>query len=89
MIGSNFAADKDGKIVAKKVINNEKQEIINRRHNKREKYNREMNNVKIQINNLENSGVTVGIMCTDYGRFVMKNGYEDIPRKYLTMAWKV
>ena len=32
----------------------EKQEIINRRHNKREKYNREMNNVKIQINNLEN-----------------------------------
>ena len=33
----------------------EKQEIINRRHNKREKYNREMNNVKIQINNLENN----------------------------------
>ena len=29
MIGSNFAADKDGKIVAKKVINNEKKEIIN------------------------------------------------------------
>ena len=28
MIGSNFAADKDGKIVAKKVINNEKREII-------------------------------------------------------------
>ena len=29
MIGSSFAADKDGKIVAKKVINNEKKEIIN------------------------------------------------------------
>jgi hypothetical protein len=29
LIGSNFAADKDGKIVAKKVINNEKKEIIN------------------------------------------------------------
>jgi len=28
LIGSNLAADKDGKIVAKKVINNEKKEII-------------------------------------------------------------
>ena len=28
MIGSNLAADKEGKIVAKKVINNEKKEII-------------------------------------------------------------
>jgi hypothetical protein len=28
LIGSSFAADKDGKIVAKKVINNEKSEII-------------------------------------------------------------
>ena len=29
MIGSSLAADKDGKIVAKKVINKEKKEIIN------------------------------------------------------------
>ena len=28
-MGSNFAADKDGKIVARKVINNENKEIIN------------------------------------------------------------
>ena len=27
-MGSNFAADKDGKIVAKKVISKEKKEII-------------------------------------------------------------
>ena len=28
LIGSNFAADRDGKIVARKVINNENKEII-------------------------------------------------------------
>ena len=32
----------------------EKQEIINRRHNKRERYNKEIDDVKFQINNLEN-----------------------------------
>jgi hypothetical protein len=29
LIGSKLAADKEGKIVAKKVISNEKKEIIN------------------------------------------------------------
>ena len=42
-----------------------------------------------EINDMQNSGFTVGIMCEGFGRFVMKNGYEDIPRTELQMAWRV
>ena len=42
-----------------------------------------------KINNKKNSGFTVGIMCEGFGRFVMRNGYQDIPRENLHMAWRV
>ena len=42
-----------------------------------------------KINDMKNSGFTVGIMCEGFGRFVMKNGYQDILRENITMAWKV
>tara|TARA_R100001510_G_C7656030_1_gene215619 strand:- start:3422 stop:3871 length:450 start_codon:yes stop_codon:yes gene_type:complete len=42
-----------------------------------------------KINDLQDSGFTVGIMCEGFGRFVMRNGYQDIRRENLTMAWKV
>jgi len=42
-----------------------------------------------EYNDMKDSGFTVGIMCDGYGRFVMRNGYQDINREYLTTAWKV
>tara|TARA_A100001201_G_scaffold92165_1_gene80313 strand:- start:654 stop:1103 length:450 start_codon:yes stop_codon:yes gene_type:complete len=41
------------------------------------------------VNKMINSGFTVGIMCEGFGRFVMSEGYEDIPRENLQMAWRV
>jgi len=42
-----------------------------------------------QINKMPNSGFTLGIMCQGYGRFVTSEGYQDIPREQLQLAWRV
>ena len=42
-----------------------------------------------KANKMKDSGFTLGIMCDGFGRFVVHNGYQDIPREQLEMAWRV
>ena len=42
-----------------------------------------------KANKQKESGFTVGLMCNGFGRFVVHNGYQDIPREQLDMAWRV
>lgn len=42
-----------------------------------------------RVNKLKESGFTVGLMFNGFGRFVVRHGYQDIPKEQLHLAWRV
>ena len=43
----------------------------------------------IPANKIKESGFTVGLMFNGFGRFVVRHGYQDIPKEQLHLAWRV
>jgi len=42
-----------------------------------------------RANKIKESGFTVGLMFNGFGRFVVRHGYQDIPKEQLHLAWRV